>query len=93
MIFSHFTTELDEQVRVAKASGKYDEGVVDIRGESIAICDGYPVTLATDGPSGVGLIHTQLRVDRGISYDRALELLNEKARRTSGLNMRLLRWW
>ena len=59
-IFSHFSAELDEQVKMAKQNDKYDEGVVDIRGESITIADGYPATLATDRSSGVGLVYQKL---------------------------------
>ena len=31
LIFSHFTSQLDEEIRIAKENDKYDEGVVDIR--------------------------------------------------------------
>ena len=57
----------------------FDEGVVDIRGESISLMAGYPETLATDGATSVGLIHHKLAVDRGISFGRASQILSEKA--------------
>ena len=56
--------------------------MVDIRGESLSIADGYPVTLATT--VGVGLVHFRINVDRGISFDRALELLQAKAASNTG---------
>lgn len=63
----------------SQANDKFDEGVVDIRGESIAVAAGYPMTLATDAATGVGLCHHLLEVDRGISYDRACQILDDKA--------------
>ena len=80
MIFTHFSAELDEQVKTAKANDKFDEGVVDIRGEAITLKPGFPQTLANDGLSGVPLLHHVLEVDRGVSFDRATELLDEKAK-------------
>ena len=79
LIFSHFAAALDEQIKIAKQNDKFDEGVVDIRGESLSIADGFPVALATDRSSGVALMHHKIDVDRGISYERALELLADKA--------------
>ena len=79
LIFSHFAAELDHQVKLAKENDKYDEGVVDIRGESISVASGFPVQLATDRVSGVALTHTKIQVDRGISHARAVELLGAKA--------------
>ena len=64
-------------MKKARHDDKYDEGVVDIRGESVSIADGYPVTLATT--VGVGLVHFRINVDRGISFDRAVEMLQAKA--------------
>jgi len=69
-------------VKKARHDDKYDEGVVDIRGESVSIADGYPVTLATT--VGVGLVHFRINVDRGISFDRAVEMLQAKAARNTG---------
>ena len=71
--------EIDQQVAVAKQNDKFDEGVVDIRGEAIAMAEGYPAVLATDHATGVKLMHHKLDVDRGISYDRAAEILAAKA--------------
>ena len=84
LMFSHFACELDEQVKLAKQNDKYDEGVVDIRGESISLASGYPQTLGTDPQSKVPLLHTLVNVDRGISFDRAMELLDDKASTNDG---------
>lgn len=78
-IFSHFAAELDEQVKKAKEEDKFDEGVVDIRGESLSIASGYPQCLATDTQSGVALNFHLIEVDRGISFQKGTALLDEKA--------------
>ena len=78
MIFAHFAAELDEAVKKAKQDDTFDEGVVDVRGESITIAAGFPATLCTDKASGVDLIHHKLDVDRGISYERACQIIKEK---------------
>ena len=64
MIFAHFAAELDEAVKKAKQDDTFDEGVVDVRGESITIAAGFPATLCTDKASGVDLIHHKLDVER-----------------------------
>ena len=78
-IFSHFSAELDHQIKIAKQTDKFDEGVVDIRGEAIAVANGYPVTLATDAGTKVALTLHKLDIDRGISHARAMEILRDKA--------------
>ena len=78
-IFSHFAAELEEQIKKAKENDAFDEGVVDIRGESITLAAGYPMQLAKDAVSGVALQHNLLKVDRGISFDKALGMLAAKA--------------
>ena len=60
LIFSHFATELDEIVKKAKQDDKFDEGVVDIRGESISVAAGFPKQLAIDQLSGVQLNQVRL---------------------------------
>ena len=36
-VFDHFMAILEEKVRVAKQNGEFDDGVVDIRGESVKV--------------------------------------------------------
>ena len=50
---------------------------------------GYPVSLAVDATSNVPLVHHLLQVDRGISFDRAMQILDAKA--ASNPEGRLLR--
>ena len=84
LIFSHFAAQLDEEIRIAKENDKFDEGVVDVRGEAIKLSGGYPETIATEKSTGVKLEAYRLDVDRGISYDKAIELLNDKGASNDG---------
>ena len=78
LLFSHFAAELDEQIKKAKEEDKFDEGVVDLHGESLSVAAGYPHALANDPSSGVELWLHRIDVDRGISYERALEMVDAK---------------
>ena len=55
-VFAHFSANFEFEVKKAKEEHKFDEGVVDIRGD-VHIQPGYPVVLETDQTSGVALQH------------------------------------
>ena len=74
-IFAHFTALLEQEIEQAKESGEYEDGVVDIRGQSVSIVPAYPKSLATDTLSMVDLQHYQLAVDYGLTFDAALQVL------------------
>ena len=73
-IFSHFTALLEQEIEQAKESGEYEDGVVDIRGQSVSVVPAYPKSLATDTLSMVDLQHYQLAVDYGLTFDAALQV-------------------
>jgi len=77
-IFSHFTANLEYEIKVAKENHKYDEGIVDIRGEAVRIEAGFPKTLAEEASKHIELSHFRLGVDRGVSFEKACAMLEEK---------------
>ena len=77
LIFVHFSSVLDHEVKTAKEEYRYDDGVVDIRGQEVSLqC--APQKLSTDQVSGVALDHVRLEIDRGVSHERALAELEKK---------------
>ena len=52
-VFGHFTTELDAKIKKAKDDHKFDDGVVDIRGNAVKIEPGYPKRMGEDPMSKV----------------------------------------
>ena len=63
---------------------EFDDGVVDVRGESVEIAPGFPTTVAHDEVTGVPLAHCKILVDRGFSFERAKELLADQASKHGG---------
>ena len=58
-------------MQAAKDAHLFDDGVVDLRGQSITVEPGFPRDLETDQPSGVALqVRCALRVDAGGSICR-----------------------
>lgn len=64
-------------MKQAKESQEYDEGVVDVRGEAVEVAAGFPTEMVRDKVSGVPLLRYKLLIDRGLSFERAKELLEE----------------
>ena len=52
-VFGHFTSELDAKIKKAKDDHKFDDGVVDIRGNAVKIEPGYPKRMGEDPMSKV----------------------------------------
>tara|TARA_B100000513_G_scaffold111919_1_gene48791 strand:+ start:1317 stop:6272 length:4956 start_codon:yes stop_codon:yes gene_type:complete len=77
-IFAHFSANLDMEVNKAKDSNTFDEGVVDIQGQSVELVEGFPKTIAIDKQSNIELLHYEITTDRGMSFDMALQRLKEK---------------
>ena len=57
---------------------KFDDGVVDIRGNAVKIEPGYPKRMGEDPMSKVELRVVKVGVDRGITFAHAQGLLQEK---------------
>jgi len=79
VFFAYFYEILDCEIKLAKAEGKYTEGVSDLGGSSIRIDDASNVILK-DPYHGQTLVSTKVFIDRGISYDRAAEILEKNKR-------------
>lgn len=76
MMFAYFAETLDCEIKLAKAEGKYTEGVSDLGGSSIHI-DASSKVILKDPYHGQTLISTKIFIDRGISFDRATEILEK----------------
>jgi hypothetical protein len=61
-MFGWFTDQFARAVQIAKEQGVFDEGVSDIKGESIRLV-GKPEVVATDKTTGAQTLHYQLEVD------------------------------
>ena len=78
-LFGHFTAVLDHTIKKAKEDHKFDDGVVDIRGNNVKLEPGYPKKLGVDALSGVELRVVKVGVDRGTTFAMAQNLLRDKA--------------
>ena len=83
-IFTHFTANLEHEVKMAKENHRYDEGVVDIRGQTVRVEQGFPQTLGKDAKAFIELKHYKLGVDRGIDFGMACKMLDEKKAQNGG---------
>ncbi|XP_033119248.1 protein FORGETTER 1-like isoform X2 [Anneissia japonica] len=72
LIFSYFTECLQAVISAAKKEGRYNEGLVDIIAPSIQIV-GEPKVVFTAAQSSIKTTHVILKVDRGLSWEKALE--------------------
>lgn len=79
IMFGYFAEALENEIKLAKAEGKYSEGVSDIGGSSIHI-DPESKVILKDPYYGQTLVSTKINIDRGISFERALDIF-EKAKR------------
>ena len=61
-VFGHFTSELDAKIKKAKEEHKFDDGVVDIRGNAVKIEPGYPKRMGEDPMSKVARVRVRVRV-------------------------------
>jgi hypothetical protein len=70
-LFRDFFTRLESEIAAAKADGRYNEGIVDITGQSIE--QGQTPTLLHNGAQ-----HTTVLVDRGYSFEVASRNLQDQ---------------
>ncbi|KAG9439302.1 hypothetical protein H6P81_019467 [Aristolochia fimbriata] len=82
-LFELFISILDLLIRSAREEGNFDSGIVDIKG-SIIEQRGTPKTVHVDHMSGASTILFTFTIDRGITWESASNLLDEK--QTDGLN-------
>ena len=65
LLFAYFTETHEAEVAEAKARGTFDEGVVSLSAESVAMSDGYPRVVHTDVASGATTELCRITIDRG----------------------------
>ena len=75
LLFAYFTETHEAEVAEAKARGTFDEGVVSLSAESVAMSEGYPRVVHTDVASGATTELCRITIDRGVTFARVLEKL------------------
>lgn len=70
VVFCSFCNILERLIDIAKREGRYSEGVSDVAGESICLVEEKKVAKSIR-------LH-RVEVDRGISFERAVEMLKDK---------------
>ena len=76
LLFGYFTETLDKEVSVAKADGRYTEGVADLSGSNIRI-ESTETILKDPFGSGAELKKTLVSIDRGVSFQDSVEMLQK----------------
>ncbi len=76
-LFTYFSDTFDARIAVAKSSGKWDDGVVSLKAESITACDGFPSRIHSCPSSGAETHVLKLALDRGVPFETAVKRLKE----------------
>ncbi|XP_076928744.1 protein FORGETTER 1-like [Bidens hawaiensis] len=76
-LFELFVSILDHLVSKARDEGHIDNGIFDLKGNSVEL-QGTPKTVYTDHMSGASTVLYTFIVGRGITWEAASALLNEK---------------
>ncbi|XP_065056159.1 uncharacterized protein LOC135684506 [Rhopilema esculentum] len=74
LIFSYFYEGMKSLIRAAKRDGRYNEGVTDVRGNSIKLVQEPVIVFSEAQISSVVTKHVVLSIDRGLSWEKALNL-------------------
>lgn len=74
LMFSYFYESMKCLIRIAKRDGRYNEGVTDIKANSIKLLSEHAIMISKAQYSANVTKHITLSIDRGISWDKALEL-------------------
>lgn len=82
-LFELFISILDLLVHNARSEGQFDSGIVDIRANIIEL-QGSPKTVFVDNLSGASTVLFTFTVDRGITWESAKTLLDERQKDGDG---------
>ncbi|XP_008791000.1 protein FORGETTER 1 isoform X1 [Phoenix dactylifera] len=82
-LFELFISILDLLVHNARSEGQFDSGIVDIRGNIIEL-QGSPKTVFVDNLSGASTVLFTFIVDRGMTWESAKNLLDEREKDGGG---------
>jgi hypothetical protein len=77
IIFQYFTDTFEAVVARAKSEGKWDEGLVALKAESIKLVSGYPSRIHTCPDSGAETHVVKLALDRGVPFASAQQRLRD----------------
>ncbi|KAJ8030843.1 Protein FORGETTER 1 [Holothuria leucospilota] len=83
MIFNYFYECLQATIATAKKEGKYNEGLLDISASSVDII-GQPTEVFKDANKSTPTRHVSLTIDRGMSWEMALERFNSLQGKRNG---------
>ena len=75
LLFGYFVDTHEGEVVEAKSRGTFDDGIVSLAAESIAVVPGFPRTIHRDRASGAVTQLCQISIDRGLSWEGALAKL------------------
>ncbi|EFN55772.1 hypothetical protein CHLNCDRAFT_51983 [Chlorella variabilis] len=75
LLFQYFQDTLDATVAQLKSEGKFDSGIVTIKGRSCKVVSKRPIY--RDATSGGEVQHVELSLDRGLPWEAALAFKNE----------------
>ncbi|KAL9146939.1 hypothetical protein ABFS82_13G142200 [Erythranthe guttata] len=84
-LFELFTGILDLILQNARVEGHLDSGIVDIKANTIEL-QGSPKTVHVDSMSGASTVLFTFTLDRGMKWESASTLLEEKQKDESGSN-------
>ena len=73
--FRHFTAMFDDEIARDKSEGRYDDGVVDLKGSSIEL-KRSPIPFYTDPTTKARTTLFTITVDRGMDWQRAIAEYN-----------------
>lgn len=76
-LFEFFVSVLDLLVKNARSEGHFDSGIVDVRANAIEL-QGSPKTVHLDRLSGASTVLFTFTLDRGITWESATNVLEEK---------------
>ncbi|KAK4484955.1 hypothetical protein RD792_007560 [Penstemon davidsonii] len=82
-LFELFVSILDLLIQNARVEGHLDSGIVDMRANTIEL-QGTPKTVYVDSMSGASTVLFTFTLDRGITWESASALLEEKQNDESG---------
>ncbi|CAL5011046.1 unnamed protein product [Urochloa decumbens] len=82
-LFDLFTSTLDLVIQNARSEGKLDSGIVDIKANSVEMKES-PKTVHVDTLSGATTVLYTFTIDRGVSFELANSILEERLKDEPG---------
>ena len=84
LIFSYFFETMKALIRSAKRDGRYCEGLTDVKGSSITLLKEPDIVFSNSQHSTSVTKHVTLCIDRGISWDKAMEFYGNHSGKNDG---------